>query len=260
MQIFKRKESHAALADIDVHRAKDFDVKSKRDGFHSNPNNSTYSNNLKAIKQSVRDNEYLKAFLIYSLTPSNEPFDTDGNYNLEAHLYDEKTLKEFTRIYKTDAYIADYLQKEINQLCEKPLLIDSALLEFERDGSGIALKTLNVLSDDNHTFKKSVTYNTGGRPTSFNDEPAIIYDSGLQAWCDDGTLHREDDVAVIYEDGSSDYYLNNEKAFIDSNTNEIFIINVDSDDKQLDEDKEYEYSDLYDYAKPYIEPSVKLGI
>lgn len=53
------------------------------------------------------------------------------------------------------------------------------------------------------------TWKIFGLLHSFNDEPAIIYDTGRKEWYKQGALHRDDDKpAIVNSDGSQYWYKN----------------------------------------------------
>jgi len=51
---------------------------------------------------------------------------------------------------------------------------------------------------------------------SYDDEPAVIYDSGTKKmWCEDGLLHRDDNKpAIIRSNGHNSYYKNGERYWV----------------------------------------------
>jgi hypothetical protein len=52
------------------------------------------------------------------------------------------------------------------------------------------------------------TRDEDGKLHSFNDEPAIVYDSGSMYWYQHGKRHRETNAAFIYHNGYKEYYFN----------------------------------------------------
>lgn len=55
----------------------------------------------------------------------------------------------------------------------------------------------------NHKWKRWEWTDEYRRPHRKGDKPALIYDNGLQIWCEDGVMHRLNGKAWICPDGSS---------------------------------------------------------
>ena len=51
------------------------------------------------------------------------------------------------------------------------------------------------------------TRDQNGKLHSYNDDPAVVYNSGTKFWYQHGQLHRETDAAVIHYYGNKYYYL-----------------------------------------------------
>ena len=67
-------------------------------------------------------------------------------------------------------------------------------------------------------YKNKKYSHKNGKPHSYNDLPAIVYEDGTKYWYQNGFLHRDNNQpAAIYADGTVEYWIHGKKTSLLTN-------------------------------------------